>query len=101
MDRANSSTQHPNTSIPPDEPTMPIHRASFGLVTQLLDLTAAPAAASSRAAWAPMLERVRDLGAGAMAEEVARGNDATVTRFLELQQAAQRQGLETFLRLRE
>jgi hypothetical protein len=93
---------------------MRISRASFGLVTQLLDLTADLPAGEERSAdlggslppsrdeaWAPILTRARALGVGALAEEVALGGDETVRRFLELLDQAHAQELELFLRLRD
>src|SRR5712692_1876054 len=84
---------------------MPISRASFGLVTQLLDFAAplgdAEALMPEKGAWGPVLEWAAALGAGALAEEVILGDETTVARFIELQQEARTHGLEIFLRLRE
>jgi hypothetical protein len=91
---------------------MTISRLTFGLVTQLLDLASTgkedqPEPASqtdprpSSTAWDRIVEQLGALGVGAVAEEVTLGNDETVERFLDLQAAAHRPGLETFLRLRE
>jgi hypothetical protein len=85
---------------------MPITSASFGLVTQLLDLTPdldEPAADGGIAVspWTAVLEQVQALGVGAIAEEVALGNAETVERFLALQAVAHALGIETFLRVQE
>jgi hypothetical protein len=99
---------------------MRISRASFGLVTQLLDLIhplrgypdlrageEQPASSaviphpSGHESWAPILTQARTLGVGALAEEVALGGDETVTRFMALLRQAREQDLELFLRLRD
>jgi hypothetical protein len=89
---------------------MPISRASFGLVTQLLDFAAPhrPEGSSSSLRphpsslvdWAPVLDWIAVLGAGALAEEVTLGDETTIPRFVQLQREARAAGLETFLRLR-
>src|SRR5688572_33090170 len=81
---------------------MPISRASFGLITQLLDLADLPALPSSPHAvtpWQTVLPSIRALGAGALAEQVVMGDDDTMTRFMELQREARAEGLDLFLRL--
>lgn len=100
---------------------MPISRASFGLVTHLLDLTpqsrtegrrsqagsgVGPRVSSSLDsstldAWAAALDSIRALGAGALAEEVTLGETETVASCLHLQEAARHHGLEVFLRLHD
>jgi hypothetical protein len=90
---------------------MPINRASFGLITQFLDADAPLAEERSSSSfiphpfslsdWGPALERTAALGAGSLAEEVVLGDDTTIPRFLQLQDAAAAHGLETFLRLRD
>jgi hypothetical protein len=83
---------------------MPITRATFGLVTQLLDLTPDQGEGTEEGGsspWAEVLEPVRALGVGALAEEVALGDAETVERFLALQAAAHGMGIETFLRVQE
>src|SRR4051794_3111050 len=93
---------------------MQISRASFGLVTQLLDLTAETTAGEQRPtgpavspysaaheSWASILTQVRTLGVGSLAEEVAMGGDETVARFMNLLRQAREQELELFLRLRD
>src|SRR3712207_6553092 len=84
---------------------MSITRSSFGLITQFLDLGSDAATgisgSSSDASWDTLLAPVAALRVGAIAEEVELGDDDTIARFLELQAAAARHGLELFLRLRE
>jgi hypothetical protein len=90
---------------------MPIRRACFGLVTQLLDFTAPlgvdrtqrergedpfadPGILRAPLAWAAAL------GIGSLAEEVTLGEETTIERFMALQEQATDCGLESFLRLR-
>jgi hypothetical protein len=88
-----------------------ISRASFGLITQLLDASAPFGEERLSSSLLPhpsslsderrALEGAAALGVGSLAEEVALGDDTTVPRFLQLQHAAAAHGLETFLRLRD
>jgi hypothetical protein len=90
---------------------MLIGRASFGLVTQLLDFTAPLGAEASQgqrtddpfsdpAILRPPLDWAAALGVGSLAEEVVLGEETTIERFMTLQAEAAGYGLETFLRLR-
>jgi hypothetical protein len=90
---------------------MPISRASFGLVTQLLDFTAPlgqerPLRSREDDPFAdpgilrPPLAWAAALGIGSLAEEVTLGDETTLERFMALQDEASAYDLETFLRLR-
>jgi hypothetical protein len=80
---------------------MPIRRAAFGLVTQLLDFCSHSHPLASPSAWEEVLALLDALAVGAAAEEVTLGDDETIERLLVLQDTAERHGLELFLRLRE